>query len=83
MLQITFIPKASFPVVSWDRERQTLFADASDIRYAGERVIRVKSKETGRTEDFVYLQDRRNREGELMDTVFSGPRGMKFVVFND
>lgn len=87
MLTLLFVPKtptsSTFPVISWNLETLTLSADASDIRYAGERVLRVKSARTGRTEDFLFVKEQHDGEGDLVSRTFSGPRGMKFEVFND
>lgn len=86
MLQISYSPKSPacpFPVVSWDLETLTLSADASDIRWNGEREIQVTSTKTGRTETFVFVKEQHDREGDLMSRTFAGPRGLKFEVFND
>lgn len=86
MLQLTFAPKSPscpFPVISWNLETLTLSADASDIRFSGERTLRVTSTKTGHTEDFVFVKEQHDQEGDLVSRTFVGPRGLKFEVFND
>ena len=84
-LNVEFVPRSvcEFPLVSWDANSKTLLADASDLGYRGEGQLRVTSRKTGVTETFFFKTEQHDREGELVCRSFSGPRGLRFDVYND
>ena len=87
MLALLFTPKSPstpFPLISWDHGTLTLSADASDLKYRGERILRVRSARTGQERDFVFAgEEQHDREGDLVSRTFVGPDGLRFKVFND
>lgn len=71
----------------YDAATQTFSVDASDLQGPpclwSQSRIDIRSIKTGDMRRFAILRLERDREGEIVSKVFTGPGQLKLVIYND